>query len=31
MLVLEDLVDLNRTIQLQLLQHYWPGHRLGLL
>ena len=25
------LVDLHRTIQLQLLQHYWSGHRLGLL
>ena len=31
MLVLEDLVGLNRTIQLQLLQHYWLEHRLGLL
>ena len=30
-LVLEGLVDLHRTIQLQLLQHYWLGHRLGLL
>ena len=30
-LVLEDLVGLHRTIQLQLLQHYWLGHRLGLL
>ena len=29
-LVLEDLVGLHRTIQLQLLQHYWLGHRLGL-
>ena len=28
MLVLEGLVDLHRTIQLQLLQHYWSGHRL---
>ena len=28
-LVLEDLVGLHRTIQLQLLQHYWLGHRLG--
>ena len=27
-LVLEGLVDLHRTIQ--LLQHYWSGHRLGL-
>ena len=30
-LVLEGLVRLHRTIQLQLLQHYWLGHRLGLL
>ena len=30
-LVLKGLVDLPRTIQLQLLQHYWSGHRLGLL
>ena len=30
-LVLEGLVGLYRTIQLQLLQHYWSGHRLGLL
>ena len=29
-LVLEGLVGLHRTIQLQLLQHYWLGHRLGL-
>ena len=28
-LVLEGLVGLHRTIQLQLLQHYWSGHRLG--
>ena len=28
--VLESLVGLHRTIQLQLLQHYWLGHRLGL-
>ena len=27
MLVLEGLVGLHRTIQLQLLQHYWLGHR----
>ena len=27
MLVLEDLVDLHGTVQLQLLQHYWSGHR----
>ena len=25
-----DLVGLHRTIQLQLLQHCWSGHRLGL-
>ena len=30
-LLLEGLVGLQRTIQLQLLQHYWLGHRLGLL
>jgi len=30
-LVLEGLIDLHRTIQFQLLQHYWSGHRLGLL
>ena len=29
MLVLEGLVGLHRTIQLQLLQHYWLGYRLG--
>ena len=28
MLVLEGLVGLHRTIQLQLLQHYWLGHSL---
>ena len=28
MLVLKDLVGLHRAIQLQLLQHYWLGHRL---
>ena len=27
----KGLVSLHRTIQLQLLQHYWLGHRLGLL
>ena len=31
LLVLESLVGLHRTVQLQLLQHYWSGHRLGLL
>ena len=30
-LVLEDLVGLHRTVQLQLLRHYWLEHRLGLL
>ena len=30
-LVLEGLVRLHRTGQLQLLQRYWLGHRLGLL
>ena len=30
-LVLEGLVGLHRTVQLQLPQHYWSGHRLGLL
>ena len=30
-LFLEALVGLHRTIQLQLLQHYWSGHRLGLV
>ena len=27
----KSLVGLHRTVQLQLLQHYWSGHRLGLL
>ena len=30
-LVLEGLVGLHRAIQLQVLQHYWSGHRFGLL
>ena len=30
-LVLEGFVGLHRTVQLQLLQHYWLGHRLVLL
>ena len=30
-LVLEGLVGLHRTVQLQLLLSYWSGHRLGLL
>ena len=29
--ILKGLVSFHRTIQLQLLQHYWSGHRLGLL
>ena len=29
-LVLNGLIDLHRTVQLQLLQHYWSGQRLGL-
>ena len=29
MLVLKGLIGLHRTIQLQLLQHYWLGYRLG--
>ena len=29
MLVLRGLVGLHRTVQLQLLQHYWLGHRLA--
>ena len=29
-LVLEGLVGLHRTVELQLLQHYWLRHRLGL-
>ena len=29
-LVLEDLVSLHRTFQLQLLKHYWSGHRFRL-
>ena len=27
-LVLEGLIGLHRTVQLQLLQRYWLGHRL---
>ena len=30
-LVLKGLIGLHRTIQVQFLQHYWSGHRLGLL
>ena len=30
-IVVLDLVGLHRTVQLQLLQHYRLGHRLGLL
>ena len=29
-LVLEGLVDLHRTVQLQVLHHYWLGHKLRL-
>ena len=28
-LVVEVLVGLHRIVQLQILQHYWLGHRLG--
>ena len=28
-LVLKGLVGLHRTVQLQLLQRYWLGHRIG--
>ena len=28
MLVLEGLVGLHRTVQLQLLHHYWSGYNL---
>ena len=31
MLVLEGLVGLHRTVQLQLLQYYLSGHRFGFL
>ena len=31
LLILKGLVGLHRTIQLQLLQHCWLGHRLELL
>ena len=30
-LALKGLVGLHRTAKLQLLQHYWLGHKLGLL
>ena len=30
-LVLEGLVGLHKTVQLQLFKHYWLGYRLGLL
>ena len=30
-LVLEGLVGIHRNVPLQLFQHYWSGHRLGLL
>ena len=29
-LVLKGLVGLHRAVQLQLLQHYWSGHRFGI-
>ena len=29
-LVLEGLVGLHRTVQIQLLQHNWSGHKLEL-
>ena len=29
-LVREGLIGLHRTVQLQLLQHYWLGRKLGL-
>ena len=29
MLVLKGLIGLHRTVQPQLLQRYWLGHRLG--
>ena len=28
---LEGLVGLHRAVKFQLLQHYWLGHRLGVL
>ena len=31
MLVLDGVVDLHRTIQLQLLQHHWLGYRLKVM
>ena len=31
MLFLKGLVGLHRTVQLQLLQRHWLGHRLGLV
>ena len=31
MFILEVFVGLHRTVQLQLLQHYWLGLTLGLL
>ena len=31
MLVIEGFVGLHRIVQLQLLHHYWLGHRFGLL
>ena len=31
MFILNSLVGVHGTVQLQLLQHYWLGQRLGLL
>ena len=31
MLVVEGLIGLHGTVQLQLLQCYWSGHRHGFL
>ena len=28
-LVLEGLIGLDRTVELQFLHHYWLGHRVG--
>ena len=31
LLYLEGLIGFHKTVQFQLLQHYWSGHRFGLL
>ena len=31
LLYLEGLIGFHKTVQFQLLQHYWSGHSLGLL